>query len=350
MDAETRARLREPGRHFALIRDGDRTRFQRSEPAPHLAALATPDSLAWTVTNPFAAQPLRVRIEVLMSAGGIPDETDTNSTVLADSDLATADSWKRATARGVDLRTELTILARNGVPATLLTATNAGLVPRNAAWARLERHVSPPLDLKSKQALGFWVEGDGQGAWLAIRLGSPHHLAFGAVADRYLPLDFTGPRFVTLIETESSRWSDFQWDDGKSLYNVYRETVDFSAVDTVSIWLQNLPPGGASRCRIGPIRAVPMVPATLRNPTLSVNGRPLRIPVELTSGQWIEVDDGTAARVFGKQGEPIAAVTLDRTAPPWFDAGVNELRLSGMAGPGPAPRAKVTVFRRGELL
>lgn len=350
VDAATRAQLREPGRGFALVRDGNRTRFQRSEPATHLAALAAPDSLIWTVTNPFAEQPLRVRIEALMSSGGTSDESDTNSTVLTDRELATADSWKRTTARGVDLRTEATILARNGVPATLLIATNAGNVPRNAAWARLERHFSPPLDLKTKQALGFWVEGDGQGALLAIRLGSPHHLAFGAVADRYLPLDFTGPRFVTLVETESSRWSDFQWDDGKSLYNVYRETVDFGAIDSVSVWLQNLPPGRETRCRIGPVRAVPMVPATLRHPVLYVNGRPLRIPVELTSGQWIEVNDGTTIRVFGKQGEPLRTVILDPTTPPWLDAGHNELRLSGLAGPGPAPRARVTVFRRGDLL
>lgn len=50
-----------------------------------------------------------------------------------------------------------------------------------------------------------------------------------------------GPRLFTLVETESARWSDYVWNDGKWLYNVYRETIDFAAVESVSVLYNNLP-------------------------------------------------------------------------------------------------------------
>ena len=83
---------------------------------------------------------------------------------------------------------------------------------------------SPLLNLKERQGLGVEIEGDGSGALLAIRLESPRAIAYGAIADRYINVDFIGRRFFSLAETESSRWSDYVWNDGKSPYNAYRET------------------------------------------------------------------------------------------------------------------------------
>ena len=117
---------------------------------------------------------------------------------------------------------------------------------------------SPLLNLKERQALGIEIEGDGSGALIAIRLESPRAIAYGAIADRYITVDFTGRRFFTLVETESSRWSDYVWNDGKGAYNAYRETIDFSAVESVSVWLQNIPPGRETRCGLGPVRALPL--------------------------------------------------------------------------------------------
>ncbi len=231
-----------------------------------------------------------------------------------------------------------------------LIAAHEGRVAQNAAWARFQLAFAPPRNLGKHQALGVWVEGDTDGALLAVRLESPHHLAFGAVADRYLPLNATGGRFVTLVETESWRWSDYRWDDGKGLYNVYRETIDFAAVETVSVWLQNLPPGREVRCRIGPILALPMVSATARRPVLTVNGNPVELPCDLESGQWLEVDGAAEARVFGPQGESLQTLPLDPASLPRLEPGRNLLRLSCHPGSGVPPRLKVTVFRRGEML
>ena len=141
-------------------------------------------------------------------------------------------------------------------------------------------------------------------------------MAYGAIADRYVTVDFTGPRYLTLVETESSRWSDYQWNDGKGSYNAYRETIRFDAVSAVSVWCQNLPPGRTVKCRVGPIKALPMLPARLRNPALTVNGERVEFPTELPLGGWLEYEGGSHFAVFGSKGEPLGRHTKGCAAAP----------------------------------
>jgi hypothetical protein len=279
-------------------------------------------------------------------AAASPD--DTNALVLADFSGDDPAQWSRRSAEGVSF----SVSAAGddaGVGAGVLVATNSGRVARKAAWARLEKRFEPTRNLKRQQGLGIWIDGDGLGEVLAIRLESPRHLSFGAVADRYVAVDFTGRRFVTLVETESARWSDFVWDDGKGAYNVYRETIDFGAIESMSVWLQNLAPGQGTKCRLGPVKALPLVPATIRNPVLTVNDERVELPAELTSGSWIECNGADDCTVYGSRGETLARIKL--SAPlAVLRAGGNELRFACAPGQGPAPRVKVTLFTLGEEL
>jgi hypothetical protein len=271
--------------------------------------------------------------------------TDTNSIVLADLTQAKTEPWKRTSADGVTLA-----LAQGSASSEVaLVVTNAGKVSRKGAWVRLERRFEPLLNLKQQQGLGLEVEGDGSGALLAIRLESPHVIAYGAVADRYLPLDFTGRRSVRLVETESTRWSDYVWNDGKGAYNVYRETIDFKAVESVSVWLQNVAPQRESKCRIGPIRALPLRAGTVKNPKLTVGSEVIEFPVELASGNWLEANGPEDCQVYGSKGEPLGKVT-PRGHWPTLRAGVTDLQFSAEPCPGPDPRAQVTLFSYGEAL
>ena len=345
-DEAAKAKLREPGREFALVTNATgKVRFRRLQSEAHSAALAEPWTLAWRTTNSFGAQPVRFRIEALMSAAS-PD--DTNAIVLADFSGADAAKWSSSSAEGVSFTVSA---ARDGagVAAGVLVATNSGLVARDAAWARLEKRFDPTLNLKDRQALGVLIEGDGLGEVLAIRLESPRHISFGAVADRYVTVDFTGRRFVTLVETESARWSDFVWNDGKSLYNVYRETIDFGAIESVSLWLQNLPPGQDTRCRLGSVKALPLLPATIKNPALTVNDERIELPSELISGSWIECNGADDCAVYGPRGETLVKVKLNAPLAT-LRAGSNELRFSCSSESRPAPRVKVTLFTLGEEL
>ena len=346
VDDRVKALLREPGREFALATNAlGKPCFRRSHAETRTVAAAEPGTLSWPIVNPYAGQPVRLRIEALMSAGSYDD---TNAITLADWSGPDAPKWQASAAAGVTSH-RLPTPEASSPAAVDWVAANAGKVPQNAAWARLERPFEPRLDLKKHQALGLWVEGDGRGEILAIRLESPRHISFGAIADRYLTVDFTGRRYFTLVETESARWSDYVWNDGKSLYNVYRETIDFGAIESASVWYQNLPPGREVKCRLGALKALPMLSATIQDPAISINGVTVEFPVALASGHWIEGNGPDDCAWYGAKGEFLGKVT-PRSPYPELKSGTNLIRFSAAGASQPPWRVRVTVFSRGEEL
>ena len=342
-DEKTKALLRESGKEFALRKDASgKLRFFRAQSHGQTVAISDPWTLAWRVTNSFPEQPVRFRIEALMSTEPL---NETNSVLLADFAEGNENLWTQTNASGVTFGMGSSTQRAQGWIS--LTATNTGQVPQNAAWLRIKKHFAPPLNLKGHQALAVEIEGDGSGALLALRLESPEHIAFGAVADHYVTLDFKGRRSFTLVETESTRWSDYIWNDGKGLYNVYRETVNFSSIESITVWLQNLPPGQKTKCEVSPIRAVPLQAVALKNPTLTIGTSVLEFPVELDSGSWIECNGPDDCAVYGAKGEPLGKVT-PIGAWPILKKGITPFRFSTEAGS--RARARVMVFSSGEAL
>jgi archaellum component FlaG (FlaF/FlaG flagellin family) len=338
-DESVKARLREPGKDFTLFRDAAGAwRFRPAHYAAHTAAVPEPWSLSWRAANPFREQPAKFRIEALMSAASYDDP---GNIVLLD--LSEPNTPAPSCADGVTAK--VAIAPSSGA----FIATSSGKVAPNAAWARLDRKFDSPANLKGHQALGVWVEGDGLGEILAIRLDSPRHISFGALADRYIPVDFTGRRFLTLVETESARWSDYVWNDGKWHYNAYRETIDFAAVESVSLLYNNLPQGKEVRCVVGPVKAMAMVPCTVKNPVLTVNGKTLSFPVEIPSGGRLEFDGSERCTLYGPKGETLAQVT-PAGAVPLLVTGDNQVRFSCDPADGPSPRVKVTIISHGDPL
>jgi hypothetical protein len=269
------------------------------------------------------------------------------STLLADPRRPDDEGWKNSVADGVSFRREP--VAVSGDAAWTLVATNAGKVPRNAAWARMEKTFEPSLNLAEGQALSVEIEGDGSGAVLVFRLESPAHLAYGAVADRHVVVDFTGRRRITLVETESSRWSDFVWNDASHLYHAYRETVSFGAINSLSLWLQNLAPGRETKIGLGSIRALPLRAAAVTNPKLSVGGQGVEFPIALASGSWIECNGPEDCLVYGPKGEALGKVTPRGTWPE-IPRGTTLLKFSCGPAADTPPRARVTVFHQGDEL
>jgi hypothetical protein len=294
------------------------------------------------VKNPFNKQPLKFRLEVLMSAGSYDDA---NNIVLVDFSSPDQFSEPPRTADGVTASLDET--SNSPEQAGIFRATNSGKVPCNAAWARLDRTFGPHLNLKKHQAISLWLEGDGLGEIIALRLESPRHISYGAVADRYITVDFTGRRFVTLVETESTRWSDYVWNDGKGLYNVYRESINFGTVKSLSIWYNNLPEDKQVRCKIGPIKAIPMMACEVKNPSIVVNGKDIVLPVTMSSGSYLELDAEKDCILYGSKGEVISHVTPNGEVPV-LSTGVNDVRISCDSVDGPAPRLKLTIISHGE--
>jgi hypothetical protein len=344
-DERIKAKLREPKKEFSLFQDtGGNWRFRPAHYDSHTASSSEPWTMSWTAKNPFSTQPVKFRLEVLMSAKSY---YDANNIVLAELSNPSQFEGSPRAADGVTASLDETSEGPDG--AGIFSATNSGKVPRNAAWARLERKFSPCLNLKNHQAIGVWIEGDGNGQIIAIRLESPRHISFGAVADRYITVDFTGPRLFTLVETESSRWSDYVWNDGKWLYNVYRETIDFGTVESLGIWYNNLPSDKQTKCIIGPVKAMPLMPCIVKNPVVTINGKAIALPVEMQSGSYLEFDAGNNCILYGSKGEIITKVMPDGEVPGFF-AGENQIRFSCDAVVGPALRVKITLISHGEPL
>jgi hypothetical protein len=344
-DGSIRAKLREPDKEFSLFRDksGD-WRFRPAYYDAHTASCCEPWSLSWRATNPFGEQPVNFRLEALMSAGPYDDA---NNIILADLSRPGQFAGPPRTANGV---TASLGKASNGSEgAGIFRTTNSGKVSRNAAWVRLDRKFEPLLNLKKHQAIGVWVDGDGLGEILAIRLESPRHISLGAVADRYVTIDFTGPRLLTLVEMESSRWSDYAWNDSKGLYNVYRENVNFGSIESLSLWYNNLPKDQQVTCTIGPIKAMPMVACKVKNPTVSINGKTIVLPVEMPSGSYLEFNASNNCTLYGSKGEIISRITPDGEIPV-LSSGENHVRVSCDSADGPPPRLKLTIISHGEPL
>jgi len=344
-DETIKVQLRQPGKEFSLVRDGSgKWRFRPSVHESHVASSAEPWSLSWTVDNPFVEQPMKLRLEALMAAGSYDDP---NNIILANLSVPSQFAGSPRTAGGV---TASLSKAPDGVrQAGVFTAANSGEVSRNAAWARLDRKFEPCLNLKGREAIGVSVEGDGRGQIIAIRLESPRHISFGAVADRYITVDFTGRRLFTLVETESARWSDYVWNDGKGLYNIYRETIDFGTVESVSIWYNNLPEGRQAQCVIGPVKALPMVACTVRNPAVTINGKMIIFPVEMPSGSYLELNTSSECVLYRSKGEVIANVS-PKGPIPLLSAGENHIQFSSDVADGPVPRVRLTVSAHGQPL
>jgi len=346
-DDSVKARLREPGKEFTLFRDaGDRWRFKPVMYARHSITAPVDRSNAWTVENGFGAQPASLRIEALMSAG--PYDATGNITLAGCS--GSLDGFTMTAAEGVTFGTSSSTDVPTSIPSGVtLRAKSTGAVPRNASWAKAVKTFNPPLDLNKHQAIGVWINGDGKGEILNFRLESPRHIAYGAVADRYVTVDFTGWRYIELIETESERWSDYVWNDGKGMYNVYRELIHFDVVESLSIWYNNLPPGEEAVCTIGPVNALPMVPCTLKNPTVTVNGTTVVFPVTMKSGDVIEYGGAGKCIHYGPKGEVLAEITPSGGTP-FLKAGTNSVSFKYAAVGGPTPRARVTVIGYGDPL
>ncbi|HOL94469.1 MAG TPA: hypothetical protein PLH79_08990 [bacterium] len=336
---KTKKQLRQPGKEFTLKQTvkGEWQLVPRVYIKHKVEGLRN-GSNTWNVNNPYADQPLQLRLEALMST--MPYGA-TEALVLTD--CANSDEFAdRAAAEGVNGNFRSTTSGTKGGPANgILTAANTGVAEASAAWSMTGKAFSTPLNLDGHQALGVWVKGDGRGEVLNLQLRSPEHL-IGGYGERYIVIDFTGWKYFELIEMESERYSDYRWPYG-SLYSAYRENLVFSQVDHLNVWLNNIPAGQSVECQISPIQALPTVSMTIKNPTVRVGDTKITFPVELQSGEYIEMFSAADCKHYGKDGNVIANVKPVGNLPLLRNE-MNTLEFQCEPDLDLNPRVKVTVI------
>jgi len=339
-----KAQLRVPGAEFTLVGGLPGSwHFAPVDYAKHRVDDAAGPSSTWRSANKFDRQPLRLRIEALMAASGYDAP---GNVVLADFQ-SPADFPERASQSGVtaELKPSNDVV-KVGPASGCLTASSTHPVP-TAAWTKLGKRFSPPLNLSGQQALGLWVHGDGQGEVLNVQIRSPEHIV-GGIGDHYIPIDFTGWRYFELIEPEGARHADYQWPYG-GLYAIYRESVSFAHVESLSLWYNKLSPGKKATCYLGPIKAVPLAPTKLIRPSITVGGATLVFPVEIESGAYLEFQSPADCKLYGPQGQLVREVKPEGQVPT-LAVGPNEVRFQCASPPSIRARAQVTIITQGTPL
>lgn len=344
-DAKTVARVAAPGDEFRLRQNRDGAwQFTPVTMDAHRISAVGNGSERWGVQNVFGEQPLTARIEALYAAAPY----DSPKRICA-VDFADLEEFKISTASpAVTLRLEETGEARGGGRNVQLRAGNRG-PGRDGAWARASLAFAAPYrSLAGAGALGVWVKADGKRALLNIQLGTPREYGH-ALSDHHVPLDFTGWRYVELLmrERDVEQMTRHVWPYGGT-YGIYRNPLDMAHISEVNLYLNEIPVGDDTEVVIGPVMALPIQATELENPSLTLNGQALAVPVTLRSGDFMELEPGGPCAHFNDKGELLARVRPVAAASwPMLRAGENAAAFG--CGPlrGASARAEVTISAVG---
>jgi hypothetical protein len=110
-----------------------------------------------------------------------------------------------------------------------------------------------------------------------------------------------------------------------------------------------LPVGRKTTCFLSPIRALPLAPTRLIEPTVRVGGATLKLPVEIESGSYLEFVSSADCKLYGPRGELIDSV-IPQGQVPILEPGDNEIEFHCQTPPGIRARALITVITQGEPL
>ena len=317
--------LRVPGDEFTLEKRDGRWSFLPVIYNEHKIAAVDGIQNVIKVTNPYAAQQPRWRIQALWSAayGGSGD------LVLADFQNPGVFNERR-TAPGVSCDLEVSSeQVKAGISCGRFTA-RSDLAERRGAWAMVGRSFLPPLDMGARPALGVWVHGDGKGEILNFQLVDVRGPG-PAVGEHYINVDFTGWRYFELVEPEGKRWSDYVWPYDNVLA-VYREAVNDAQIAALNIYYNHLPPRQTVSCLLSSVRALAVEKVKWENPRLTVGSETLRIPVVMESGCYLDLISPQDCRLYNPDGVLRRECTPEGKIPP-LAPGENQI-VFACDGPG----------------
>ena len=336
---EVKEQLRRPGDEFTLVQEPDgRWAFR---PVMCYRRHAAQPGDAWTVENPHADQPVRLRIEALQSTMP-PDDPDTMTIVSFEdaSSLTIQDA-----AEGVSLKPATVEPAEDMAWKAIKFEATRSADEDSGTWAKVGQVSSPPLNLEKRRGFGVWIHGDGGGEVIAVQIAAPSNVAEGSAAF-LVDIDFTGWKYIELVEPDSERLDEYSW-PGSSNYSIYRSTVRYEGVETISLWYNGLKPGQTASCRIGPVVALPVREDGFSTPALSINGSELSFPVTMPAGSYLEVDSDSAVILYDRNGEVIEEVSLDEERPVMV-SGENRIEFCARADGSTHLRANIVIMTHGK--
>jgi hypothetical protein len=342
-----RTLLRQPGKEFSLFQNGkSEWNFKPVAYQKHKVTGLKDSSASWTVHNDFSLQPVRLRIEPLMT---VKSYDDPDNIVMADFSKQENFSNEGA-ANGIfgaiNISNEK---LKNGEVVSTFSGLSKGLSPIEGSWIKFEKKFEPLLNLEKNQALGVWIKGDGNGELLNFRLESPENLSYGARGDHFVKIDFTGWKYFELVEIESSEFSNYIWPDDRNVYSTYRTTIKFQSIDKLQLWYNNLPKGKEIKCLIAKVKALPMVSVTIDNPAIMIGNKKIVFPVRMESGMYLEFNSASDCKLYSSKGELLKEISILGSIPS-ISSGENEISFTCNNSQEMSTRLQVTIVTEGKPL
>jgi hypothetical protein len=343
---EVKDMLRQPGKEYTLFQEPDKSwNFKPASYQKHKVSGNDKATQQWGVSNEFTPQPVKLRIEALMS---LKPYGDSSAVLLTDFQENT--SMQKEAIAGIDgVLTPSAERTPGGETSIKFSAINKGTAPRNGSWIKMEKQFETLLNLKKNQGIGVWVKGDGSGQLLNVNVLGVPNLSYGARGDHYIPINFTGWKYFELVETESSESSKYTWPFSGDHYAAFFHSLTFGSVEKFQVWFNNLPKDFPVECLIGPVKALPIVSGIVINPTLTIGGKRLTFPVEMESGMFIEFNSLSDCKLYGSKGEFIKDIQPTGEVPT-LESGKNDINFECNGAYATVPRAQVTIISHGKPL
>lgn len=342
---DVKKHLRQSGKEFTLFKEGGFWNFKPIAYQKHKVTGVKDSSAHWLLNNEFDTQPVKLRIESLLSVKPYNDPDDIVLADFSNPKLFTNGGVSKGIIGSINSSIEKTI---SGESSGIFSAHSSGVSPLNGSWIKLEEKFKPGLDLNKNQALGIWIKGDGNGELLNFRIESPQNISFGAHGDHFIKIDFSGWRYFELVEIESSEFSNYIWPESKS-YNTYRNTIQFNNIDKLQLWYNNLPAGKEVNCTLGPVKAIPTISGIIENPSIEIGEEKIIFPVKMESGMYLEFLSHSDCKLYGSKGELLQEVIPIGKNPNLVN-GKNDILFSCKESKGINARAQVTIIGEGKPL
>ena len=331
-----REQLKAPGKEFAL-RQIANSRWQVA-PVIYSPARYVVGKETWGFDNPYLEQPLHVTVEAKPTLAAYGDQE--NRVLLKPGALNLYTSGNGPLGSPSRQTASLQFKIESVSDHFDVSAVNGGSGPQG--WGCAEIVLDTVMDLRQHRALGTWVEGDGSGAFLHFVIEDSGRWS---VRDYYVPLNFTGWKYIRMPESAKGEVYDFAFP-----YSNYWSIrgLNFAAISRIYVFLTGVKSGAAVKASFRRLEALHENPIPLHNPTLRVNDQSVTFPVQLETDWYLEYDGSAKARVFDPNGFTKAEVTISGV--PSLRRGPNVIELSCDRAEGLGETAKVTLATRGEPL
>ncbi|NLX57029.1 MAG: hypothetical protein GXY58_18125 [Planctomycetaceae bacterium] len=299
---------------------------------------AAPERANWDYANPYEAQTPFVRIR---ARNRLAPYGDPGNVVLVDpaqgNPFQTAGTASDSVTQEVQLASETT---PDGGAAVCYRAANNSETP--SSWTKIAAQLPAAVDISGHRRLGLWIKSNGSGGILNVQLTRTD-----ARRDHYIPLTFTGWRYVELDTPEDTRFWDYSWPlSWTDLF--YTDWWVYNATHEVDLYFNGLPAHAEAECLIGRIEALRELPGPLCQPSLRVHETTLAFPVDLLPDHYVELDFAGRCRHFDPNGKVLAELTPQGSLA--LLTGSNPIRLTCGTEGECTTRAEVTLSVRGAPL